>query len=100
MHKWIRKPKEWFDKNERLNVNHDLKVGDRIYHQGMSYQKVDEPWIVISIKKSTEDCHGFVDVKREAYICSYEEVTDDPDYNDNFENYCYNNWKRFFRLIT
>ena len=96
----IKKPKEWFDKNERLNKDHDLKVGDRLYHQGLSYQKTNEPWIVIDIKKDSKNYHGSIHIRREAYICSYEVVRDDPNYNNNFDNYCYDNWKRFFRLIT
>jgi len=94
-----KKPKEWFDKNERLNKDHILKVGDRLYHQGFPWQNTDEPWVVVDIREGyTRDDHGSILIKREASDVDFN--TDDLDlFNANYESYCYYNWRPFFRII-
>lgn len=94
-----KKPKEWFDKNEKLNKDHILKIGDKLYHEGFSWQKTDEPWIVISIKEGHDiSNHGSILIKREASEVDIN--TKDMDlFNANYEHYCYYNWQRYFRII-
>lgn len=96
-----KKPKEWFEENERLNKDHILKVGDRLYHEGFSWQKTDEPWIVVSIREGyTRDDPGSIIIKREAGpFMDYDSTSDYDEYNPNYEDYCYYNWKRYFRII-
>lgn len=90
-----RKPKEWFDKNERLNDDYTIQVGDRLYVSGSN-----DVWLVLKINEgyNIED-HGSILIKKESYTSTYTNIYDDPEFNNYYESYVHFGWQRFCRII-
>lgn len=90
-----RKPKEWFDKNERLNADYTIQVGDRLYVSGSN-----NVWNVVEINQgyNIED-HGSILIKKESYTSTYTNIYDDPEFNNYYESYVYFGWQRWLRVI-
>ena len=90
-----RKPKEWFDKNERLNADYNIQVGDRLYVSGSS-----DVWLVLKIDEGFDiEDHGSILIKKESYTSTYTNIYDDPEFNNYYESYVHFGWQRWARII-
>jgi hypothetical protein len=89
-----RKPKEWFDKNERLNANYTIQIGDRLYVNGSN-----DVWIVVEIIEgyNIED-HGSILLRKEQIVPSNYIPLGEVD-NNTYLHPVYFGWQRWARII-
>jgi hypothetical protein len=90
-----RKPKEWFDKNEKLNVNYTIQLGDKLYVSGSN-----DIWVVVEINEGGDiEDRGSILIKKEFYNSTYTNIYNDPEFNNYYESYVHFGWQRWARII-
>lgn len=89
-----RKPKEWFDKNEKLNADYTIQVGDKLYVSGSN-----NLWIVAEIIEgyNIED-HGSILLRKEDVNYSSHIPLGEVD-NNTYLYPVYFGWQRWARII-
>ncbi len=89
-----RKPKEWFDKNERLNADYTIQIGDRLYVSGSN-----NVWIVTEIIEGYDiEDHGSILLIKEDVTYSSHIPLGELD-NNTYEHYVHFGWQRLFRIV-
>jgi hypothetical protein len=74
----------WWDKNERVNADKDLKLGDTVTDADKNIG------VVVKIVPASEDFHGVIYVwQRDRFNYG----------DDNCEHYSADSWKRHLRIV-
>jgi hypothetical protein len=88
-----RKPKEWLDKNERLNADYTIQVGDRLYVSGSN-----DVWVVAEIIEGFDiEDHGSILIIKEKDYSNYVPLGELD--SNTYEHYVHFGWQRLFRII-